>query len=546
MSLLEHSPDKLQKFATAVDRWNRLDEMDLLEASLIDFIEAAWPWIDSAEYQRSWAVDAICEHLQAVTDGHIRKLLINVPPRCTKTTLCSIMWPAWTWARQQKSFLSGPGVRFLCGSYGSSLSLVNATAQRRLVLSPWYQERWGPRYSLRDDQNTKGKYDTSAGGTRISTSVGGSLLGIGYDISVVDDPHNLQEAESDADRETVRNWWREISSTRMNDPKQSALVVVMQRLHEEDISGVIMQGDDSDEWEHLMIPMRYDDSRHCVTSLWQDPRGESGETLMWPERFGEREVAALERNLGPYFASGRLQQMPTPDKGGIFDRTWWQLYESADGKFPPLDFVVASLDGAFTEKEENDPSAMTVWGCYVKEGQRRIILLNAWRKHLKFSSARVEQGPRESPEAYRRRTQHDWGLVEWIEDTCKRFKADKLLIESAGPGISAAQTLQERYGHQPWGIQLVPVRGDKVARALAVQPTFSQLMVYAPIRDWSQMVIDEMALFPKYKYDDLTDSATQAMSYLRLNGYAQTPAEACRAEREAVMHRPQPKAIYPV
>ncbi len=546
MTLADHPQERVARFAAALQRFNLMDETEGLEASLLAFVEAAWPLVDSAEYQNSWAVDAICEHLQAVTDGNIRKLLINVPPRCTKTTLCSIMWQAWTWARRTRTFTSGSGVRFLCGSYGSSLSLTNATSQRRLVLSPWYQDRWGIEYRLREDQNTKGKFDTSGGGGRISSSVGGSLLGIGYDIAVVDDPHNLQEAESDADRETVRNWWREISSTRMNDPKQSALVVVMQRLHEEDISGVIMAGDDSDDWTHLMIPMRHDEARHCVTGIgWEDPRTEPGE-LMWPDRFGEREVASLERSLGPYFASGRLQQMPTPDKGGIFDRTWWQLFESPDGKFPPVEYVVASLDGAFTEKEENDPSALTVWGCYMVEGKRRIILLHAWRKHLRFSTAKIEQHPRESPEAFRRRTMGDWGLLEWIADTCNRFKVDRLLIESAGPGISAAQTLQDRYGDQPWGIQLEPVRGDKVARALAVQPTFAQLMVYAPARDWAQDVIDEMALFPKGRYDDLTDSATQAMKHLRLNGYAQTGDEAYREERRAVMHRPQPKPIYPV
>ena len=150
-----------------------------------------------------------------------------------------------------------------------------------------------------------------------------------------------------------------------------------------------------------------------------------------------------------------------------------------------LDFVVTSLDGAFTEKEENDRSGMTVWGCYMVEGKRRIILLNAWQD-LKFSAARVEQGPRESPDAYRRRTMANSVLMEWIEDTCKRFKVDRLLIEAAGPGISAAQAVQSHYGDQPWGIQLMPVKGDKVARALAVQPTFAQLMVYAPARDWGR------------------------------------------------------------
>lgn len=577
-SLQRFDPQKLIAAESRLEReLQKRQERTTLEGSLIDFVEAAWPSLDPAPYQPSWAIEALCEHLQAVTEGHISRLLVNFPPRCGKTNIASICYQAWTWARSEVSYLSGPRVKFLTGSYNDDLALLNALAHRRLVLSNWYQERWGQRFGITLDQNTKSKFDTTLGGTRLSTSARGSLLGLGGDIICIDDPHNTQQAESEKDRESTLKWWKELSTTRLNDPKRSAIVVIMQRLHEEDISGIILRGETPGDWVHLCIPMEYDWPRHCRTVLgWEDPRGidDAGESLvligddgeryprdasarsmldgqcqgslMWPDRFGPPEVANIKAGLGPYMASGRLQQMPVPDKGGIFDRSWWQLYEARDGKFPPLDFVCASVDGAFTEKEENDPSAMTVWGCYMHEGKRRIILLNAWRKHLKFSSAKVEQHPNESPEAYRRRTMADWGLLEWINDTCRRFKADKLLIEAAGPGISAAQTLQDRYGNQPWGIQLVPVKGDKVARALAVQPTFAQLLVYAPARDWAEMVIDEMAVFPKGKHDDLTDSATQAMKYLRDVGLAQTDDEAHREERRAVEHKPRMKPIYPV
>ena len=181
---------------------------------------------------------------------------------------------------------------------------------RRLILSPFYQRLWGSRFTFRDDQNTKVQVDNSQGGSRLATSVGGTLLGIGGDVLVVDDPHNVAQAESEAERETVSNWWSELSTTRLNDPKQSAIVVIMQRLHESDVSGTILSGDE--DWCHLMIPMEYDWRRHCSTSLgWNDPRGldddgiplvENGlpcdaeaavelddrnGALMWPERFGE-------------------------------------------------------------------------------------------------------------------------------------------------------------------------------------------------------------------------------------------------------------------
>jgi hypothetical protein len=286
-----------------------------LEGSLIEFVEEAWPFIDAAPYQPNWAIDALCERLQAVTEGRISRLLINFPPRCGKTIITSVCWIAWTWARRERTFRSGPQVRFLTGSYSHTLALGNANLTRRLILSPFYQRLWGNWFTFRDDQNTKVQVDNSEGGSRLATSVGGTLLGIGGDVLVVDDPHNVAQAESEAERETVSNWWSELSTTRLNDPKQSAIVVIMQRLHEADVSGTILSGDE--DWCHLIIPMEYDWRRHCSTSLgWNDPRGldddgiplvenglprdaeaavelddRNGE-LMWPERFGAKEVEA--------------------------------------------------------------------------------------------------------------------------------------------------------------------------------------------------------------------------------------------------------------
>jgi predicted phage terminase large subunit-like protein len=546
-----------------------------LESSLIDFVEGAWSSLDPTDYQPCWAIDALCEHLQAVTEGQIKRLLVNFPPRCGKTLVTSVCFPAWTWARNEQSYLSGPQVRFLCGSYNDDLSLQNSTKHRRLLLTPWYQKRWGKRFRITQDQNTKTQFDTSAGGSRMSTSARGSLLGIGGDIVLIDDPHNTVSIESDAERLMARTWWREISTTRLNDPKQSAIVVIMQRLHEDDVSGVILSSEGASEWTHLCIPMEYEWHRHCVTGLgWQDPRGldendrpliaveptgarvprddsaayelEKREgSLMWPERFGHSQIDAIKAELGPYMSSGRLAQSPMPAKGGIFDRSWWQLYEAPDGKFPPFEHVIASLDSAFTAKEQNDPSGLTIWGVFRHEGKRRIMLVHAWRKHLPFSGPRADKEPNETLFAYKLRTRPTWGLMEWVQDTCTRFKVDKLLIEAKASGISAAQELRNRYGNHPWAIQTCPVKGDKVARALSVQPMFSQGMIYAPARDWAELVITEMSMFPAGRFDDLTDSASQGLKYLRDVGMAQTDEEVREAEIGTVMHRPRPRALYP-
>ena len=270
---------------------------------------------------------------------------------------------------------------------------------------------------------------------------------------------------------------------------------------------------------------------------------------MWPERFGVREVARVKAELGPYFSSGRLQQMPVPDKGGIFQRDWWTVWESPDGKFPPMDHIVVSVDGAFTEKEENDPSACTVWGCFERDEHEvpKIMLMAAWRKWLPFHGPMIEKSVDETLLQYQRRTQRYWGLLEWIEFTADRFKANTVLIEAKGPGLSAAQALQSRFGIKPWSVIASPVKGDKVSRAYAAQPPFAQGLVYAPIRDWSDLVINEMANFPKGKHDDLTDSATQAINFLRSAGRAPSREEwAANKEMGEPRRRGKLRPLYPI
>jgi predicted phage terminase large subunit-like protein len=456
---------------------------------------------------------------------------------------------------------------------------------RRLILSPWYQSLWGHRYKFREDQNTKTKFDTSAGGTRLATSVGGSLLGIGGDVILIDDPHNTEEVESDAERKTALNWWKEISTTRLNDPKRTPLIVVMQRLHEEDVSGQILSSEWSDDWTNLMIPMTYEHRRHCVTTVldWQDPRGldDDGEPLlergvpvdvraarileeregmlMWPERFGQKEIARISAELGPYMASGRLQQSPQPKGGGIFKRDFVEVWDPPDRMFPVMSYVIASVDGAFTEKQSNDPSAMTVWGVFVHPELRktRIILIDAWRKHLQLHGAptpRLEheilrfgdtpQVVRRKGMLWERRVGHEWGLVEWVAQTCRKWGVHHLLVENKGPGISAAQELQRLHGREGWSVQLFEPKEDKLSRALACQPLFSNGLVYAPDKAWVETWMTELCNFPVAKHDDLVDSTSMALSYLRGVG-AVFDDEVAATEADRVRPRSRLAPLYP-
>jgi hypothetical protein len=201
---------------------------------LREFVRQAWPVVEpSTPFVSGWHIDAIVEHLEAVSLGQIRNLLINVPPRHMKSLLVSVFWPAWEWIRW-------PQRRWLYSSYGAQLSIRDSVKCRRLIESPWYQARWADRFALTSDQNTKGRFDNNRSGYRLSTSVGGSATGEGGDRIVCDDPNNVKEVESDSVRKTTNDWFDVVMSTRVNDPKTAAKVVVMQRCHQQDLSGHLL------------------------------------------------------------------------------------------------------------------------------------------------------------------------------------------------------------------------------------------------------------------------------------------------------------------
>lgn len=501
-----------------------LIELDRVEqeASVAAFLKAGWRFIDPAPYVAGWHLEAISEHLEAVTAGEIRRLIINIPPRHSKSSIVSVAWPVWTWAQRSTAPLAGPQVQFLSASYAQALSTRDALKSRRLIQSPWFQERWGDRFALTSDQNAKMRYDNDKGGYRIATSVDGGLTGEGGSVILVDDALNAKEAVSEATRLAMVEWWDQAMSTRLNDPKTGAYVIIMQRLHEEDLTGHIL-ANNHEEWEHLCLPARYESDRHCVTSIgWEDPRTVDGEILA-PERFDDAALRSLEVSLGPYGAAGQLQQRPMPRGGGIFRREWWQDWE--EKTFPACEYIVASLDPAYTEKQENDYSALTVWGVWRNAHDvPKLMLMSAWHDRLPLHA-----------------------LVEKSAATCKRFKVDRLLIESKASGISVAQELRRLYAGDGWGVQLIdPKRQDKVARAYAVQSLFSDAMIYAPDRTWADLLKDEAASFPKGMHDDLVDSMTQALRHLRDIGLAVHREELDREFADEATHiGREPIPLYP-
>jgi predicted phage terminase large subunit-like protein len=514
------------------------------EQSLYEFLKTAWPHMDPAQFSGNWHIQAVAEHLQAVVDGDIKRLIINVPPRSTKTALCSKALPAWTWCQPEDTPTSGPGVKFMYSSYGEDLSLEHSVECRRLIKSEWYQDHWGDRFTLLGDQDTKHKFVNSKGGERQITSIGARVTGRGGQIFVIDDPNATSDANSEAKLKEVIDWWDGTARSRLNDKKTGAFIVIQQRVAETDLSGHLLEHNDG-EWDHLMIPLEYEPQRTFKTSIgWEDPRTRLGQ-LLWPERFDEKFVATEKKSQWVY--AGQYQQRPEPAGGGIIKRSWWCGWD--EPHFPPFDYILASLDTAYTSRTENDPSAMTVWGVFTTDGVAKtgriinadgrpeywdrpynetapkLMLMFAWSEHLEF-----------------------FELIKKVEKTCKDLKVDKLLIENKAAGISLAQELKRLYGHAEFGVQLSdPKSLDKLARLFSVQHVFEEEIVYAPDRPWAEQVITEVAQFPKGRRDDLCDTVSQAIRHLRDIGLLTRSRERMEQIESAVTYPGgQTAPLYPV
>ena len=309
----------LKKIPTVPSLW--MVEQELAERYLEHFVKQAWKVVEPKKpLVWNWHMGAVCEHLQAITEGQIRYLLINIPPRHTKSLTASVFWPCWEWGPQNL-----PHLRYVWSSYSDKLSTRDSLKSRRLLQSEWYQFLWGDRFSITSDQNQKTRYDNNETGYRIATSVRGVSTGEGGDRIGVDDPHNVKQAESDLIRNEALTWWDESMSTRLDDDRTGAHIIIGQRTHYADLSGhVIKKWEDGEipELVKLILPARFEKERELnlktLTPLdFEDPRTEEGEVLD-EYRFPEPILTARERKMGAYAVAGQHQQRPAPRGGGFF------------------------------------------------------------------------------------------------------------------------------------------------------------------------------------------------------------------------------------
>lgn len=478
-------------------------------ASLYEFVRQSWHVVEpGVPFIGGWHIEQICEHLEACSGGDLRKLLINIPPRHSKSTIVSVMWPMWEW-------LTDPAQKFLCASYSGNLSIRDNLKARRLIQSPWYQDRWGHMFRLAGDQNAKQRYENDKTGYRLATSVGGTATGEGGSRLLLDDPHSAQEAQSDAIRESALEWFDVVWSTRLNDPKADVMVTIMQRLHERDISGHILE--DIGGWEHLMIPAEWDGVRRKTSVGPYDPRQKKGE-LICPDRFGEDEIADLKKLLGAYGSAGQLQQEPTPSEGGILKTQYFELWPHNTG-LPPFEYILQSYDCAFTEKSTGDPTACTVWAIFTHDGARHVMLIDAWDEHLAYPDLRAKAIKQWGTE---------YGGMSKDSPFSRKKRPDRILVEAKASGQSLLQDL--RLAKVP-AIPYNPGNADKVSRAHQAAPTLELGLVWIPESkktpghavSWAQPFIKELSKFPVGAHDDYVDTFTQAIIYLKNDGFFDLP-----------------------
>ena len=443
------------------------------ERSLSSFARACWHVVEPATpYVHGWHIDAISEHLEAVSRGEIRNLVINIPPRHMKSLLVCVFWPVWEWT-------TNPSTRWLFASYAQTLSIRDSLKCRRIVESRWYQTMW-PKVKLVGDQNQKARFENHATGYRVATSVGGSATGEGGDRVVVDDPHKVGDIPSDRIRESVFGWWNEEMSTRGNDPRTVAKVIVGQRVHERDLCGYVLE---QGGYEHLCLAAEYDGQRSFTSLDWKDPRKKEGDHL-WSERFGRQELDELKSRLGAYAASAQLQQRPAPAGGGMIKREWWRFYAERPDEF---DETIQSWDMAF-KSTAGSYVVGQVWGRIGAD----FYLLDQTRGRMDFPETLV---------AFKAL------YVSWPDTAA-------ILVEDKANGPAIIDTLKSEIP----GIIPVTPEGSKLARISAVSALIEAGNVFLPNPEnwiWVNDFLAEAASFPVGPTDDQVDAMSQALSRLR-------------------------------
>lgn len=449
------------------------------EADLSHFFLCAWDVLEpQAKLYWNWHHDLVCEYLMACYTGQIRRLIINIPPRTTKSLLCTVTFPVWVW-------LQDPRKRFLFGSYADSLARKHSLLRRNLIQSPWFQKYWAKNFQLSDDQNLKSNFTNNKTGQMISAGLLGSITGEGGDYVVIDDPHNPKKANSDTERESSLIAFDQAWSTRLNDKKNGRIIVIMQRLHENDLTGHLLSKNAG--YVHLKIPQIAEQKTIYTFPLSGKELTRKAGELLHKERDGLAEIEQIKKDLGSFGFSGQQQQDPSPSGGGLVKRAWWRYYKALPSRF---DQTIISMDPTFKGDENNDYVVAQCWG---RVGANKY-LIDQVRARLDFVTT-----------------------IKTFRAFCaKHPNAHAKLVEAKANGEAIINTLKNEIP----GIIPINPKTSKIQRVEAVAPQIESGNVYLPdpsLADWIGDFVEEWAKMPRVKNDDQVDTGTQAITYLTQN-----------------------------
>lgn len=463
-------PDQVQELMADLQSYQDARVREKGADKFLDFVHTMWPgFIDGAHHK------LMAKKFQEIAEGKCKRLIINMPPRHTKSEFASYMLPAWFLGKfPQKKIIQCSNTAELAVGFGRKV--------RNLVDSDVYKKIF-PNVNLRADSKAAGRWSTSSNGEYFAIGVGGTVTGKGADLLIIDDPHSEQEAAIASTNpevyDKVYEWYS--SGPRQRLQPGGAIVIVMTRWAKRDLTGRILKSAeerDGDKWEVINLP--------AILPT---------EKPLWPQFWSYEELCALRNELPVSKWSAQYQQEPTSEQGAIVKREWWKIWEPETP--PRCEYVIQSWDTAFTKNERSDYSAVTTWGVFYKDenpDDPHVILLDAVKRRMEF------------PE-----------LKEAALQYYKEWEPDAFIVEAKAAGAPLVYELRQM------GIpvsEFTPVRGnDKIVRLNSVSDLFASGKVWAPPTRWAEEVIEEMAAFPNSEHDDLVDSSTQALIRFRKGGF---------------------------
>jgi len=467
----EHlSYEELQHLKRLKNSFVKKEKIEKISNNFMDFVKEMWPEFIEGRHHKE-----IADKFDQIAKGKIKRLIINMPPRHTKSEFSSFLLPAWMVGRN-------PKLKIIQSTHTTELAIRFGRKAKTLMDSPEYKKVFETR--LREDSQAAGKWETEQGGEYYAAGVGSAITGRGADLLIIDDPHSEQDAMNPEALERAYEWYT--SGPRQRLQPGGAIVLVMTRWSTKDLTSKLINSQKNlkaDKWEVIEFPAILPSNKP-----------------VWPEYWKKDELEGVKASISIGKWNAQWMQNPTAEEGSILKREWWKVWDKPN--IPPLQHIIQSYDTAFSKKETADYSAITTWGVFHPNedpGEApHLILLDAFKERLEFPELRKE-----------------------ALDQYRYWKPDTVIIEAKASGLPLTYELRKI------GIPVInftPSKGqDKHSRVNAVSPMFESGMIWAPDEDFADEVIEECASFPYGDNDDLVDSTTQALMRFRQGGFLRLP-----------------------